>query len=84
MTNEHDLQQVLQDLLDGKVLCFDHDDQYDDEIDEDVEEFDDDASDVTVISVRTYKEVGMLSDNKGLVINLSDGTQFQLQIVRSR
>ncbi len=34
--------------------------------------------------VRTYAEVGMLTNNAGLVIRLADGSEYQLTLVRSR
>ena len=34
--------------------------------------------------VRTFEDVGMLTHNRGLVVNLVDGTQFQVTIVQSR
>ena len=32
-------------------------------------------------SVRTYEEVGMLTRDAGLVVELMDGTEFQITIV---
>lgn len=34
--------------------------------------------------VRTFEEAGVLTMNKGLVVRLPDGSEFQLTIVRSR
>ncbi len=36
------------------------------------------------LRVQTYAEAGVLTYDKGLVIALPDGTEFQLTIVRSR
>ena len=36
------------------------------------------------LRVRTFAEEGVLTYNKGLVICLPDGTEFQLTIVQSR
>lgn len=36
------------------------------------------------LRVRTFTEEGVLTYNKGLVISLPDGTEFQLTIVQSR
>lgn len=36
------------------------------------------------ISVRTYEEVGMLTMDKGLVVQLADGSEFQVTIKKSR
>ena len=36
------------------------------------------------LRVHTYEEAGVLTYNKGLVISLPDGTEFQLTIVQSR
>ena len=35
-------------------------------------------------TVRTYEEVGLLTYNRGVVIRLSDGSEYQLTIRRSR
>jgi hypothetical protein len=37
-----------------------------------------------VKSVRTFEEAMILTHNRGLVVNLIDGTQFQVTIVQSR
>ena len=34
--------------------------------------------------VRSFGESGLLTSNEGLVVRLEDGSEFQLQIVRSR
>ena len=34
--------------------------------------------------VRTFQHAGIMTYNKGLVISLPDGTEFQLTIVQSR
>ena len=36
------------------------------------------------LRVRTFAEAGLMTYNKGLVIELPDGTEFQLTIVQSR
>ena len=36
------------------------------------------------LRVRTFEEEGVMTYNKGLVISLPDGTEFQLTIVQSR
>ena len=38
----------------------------------------------SIESVRTYEEVGMLSNDKGLVINTDCGAQFQITIKQSK
>lgn len=45
----------------------------------------DDAENFTseVRSVRTYREAGILSRNEGLVIQMSDGRQFQITVIQS-
>lgn len=36
------------------------------------------------VRVRTFEDAGVLTYNKGLVISLPDGSEFQLTIVQSR
>ena len=36
------------------------------------------------LRVRTFAEAGIMTYNKGLVIEMPDGTEFQLTIVQSR
>lgn len=45
----------------------------------------DDVADLIVgADVRTFEDAGILTNNKGLVVRLPDGSEFQLTIVRSR
>ena len=37
-----------------------------------------------VRSVMTFEETGMLTRNNGLVVRTSDGSEFQITIVKSR
>lgn len=37
----------------------------------------------TVTRIRTYSDAGMLTMNRGLVVRLDDGTEFQVTIVQS-
>ena len=36
------------------------------------------------LRVRTFEQAGVMTYNKGLVIEMPDGTEFQLTIVQSR
>ena len=44
---------------------------------------DEDREDDT-FSVETYEQAGVMTYNKGLVITLPDGSEYQLTIVQSR
>ena len=37
-----------------------------------------------ITSVRTFEEAGVPSGDRGLVVTMSDGTEYQITIVRSR
>ena len=37
-----------------------------------------------VRSVRTFEDVGVLTGNRGVVVTLTDGSEFQLTVVQSR
>ena len=37
-----------------------------------------------VKSVRTFADVGVLTGNRGVVVTMKDGSEFQLTIVQSR
>jgi hypothetical protein len=50
----------------------------------DTDEVDDGELEVWIDSAATFADDGVMTLNKGLVVRLSDGTQFQLTIVRSR
>lgn len=41
-------------------------------------------ADNSVVKVRTYDEVGMLTKNCGLVVQMDDGSEFQITIVQSK
>lgn len=45
---------------------------------------DTDGTAVTVIDAHTYRDAGVLTGNRGVVLDLSDGSQFQLTIVFAR
>ncbi|MCY3024595.1 MAG: hypothetical protein NTW87_36940 [Planctomycetota bacterium] len=34
--------------------------------------------------VRTFDEAGLLTGNKGIVLTMKDGTEFQISVVQSR
>ena len=53
-------------------------------IDEEADEVSEDFNNQTVKSVRTYPEVGMLTNDAGLVVTMKDGSEFQLTVVQSR
>lgn len=44
----------------------------------------DGESEVWIDSAATFADEGVMTLNKGLVVRLSDGSEFQLSIVRSR
>ena len=72
--NDHEFQDALKTLLD-EIACMDADD---------LDQFDlpDDLGGIE--RVRTFEEAGVLTQNAGLVIELTDGSQWQVTIVRSR
>ena len=72
--NDHEFQDALKTLL-GEIACMDADD---------LDQFDlpDDLGGIE--HVRTFEEAGVLTQNAGLVIELADGSQWQVTIVRSR
>ena len=37
-----------------------------------------------IASVRTFEEAGVLSEDRGLVVTMADGSEFRITIVRSR
>ena len=47
-------------------------------------DFDNDDEDAVVAEVATYGDAGILTMNRGLVVRMVDGSEFQLTIVRSR
>ncbi len=44
---------------------------------------DEDGNAVEIDQVRTFEDSGVLTDNKGLTISLTNGSEFQVTIVRS-
>jgi hypothetical protein len=38
------------------------------------------AEDLQIANVQTFQEAGVLTRNKGLVVRMADGTEFQVQI----
>jgi hypothetical protein len=47
-------------------------------------EYMEDTVNVGIASVQTFQEAGVLTQNKGLVVRLQDGKEFQINIVQSR
>ena len=43
-----------------------------------------DFQECLIEAVETFEAVGMLSMNKGVVVRMNDGSEFQLTIVQSR
>ena len=41
-------------------------------------------TDVGIEYVRKYEDVGMLTNNKGVIVKMKDGSEFQMTIVQSR
>jgi hypothetical protein len=72
--DEHEMQTALNDLFAGLILATD--------CDEYPEDLPDELSGVEM--VQTYDEAGILTQNKGLVLRMKDGAEFQLTLVRSR
>ena len=44
----------------------------------------DNARDNGVLNARSFESAGVFTRNHGLVVELDDGTEFQLTVVRSR
>ena len=40
--------------------------------------------DGTIIGSATFQDVGMMTMNKGLVVRMSDGSEFQITVVKSK
>jgi hypothetical protein len=72
--DEHEMQTALNDLFANLILATD--------CDEYPEDLPDELSAVEM--VQTYDEAGILTNNKGLVLRMKDGTEWQLTIVQSR
>ena len=49
-------------------------------------EFSNEVTDIPEIteSVQTFQDAGVLTNNKGLIITLEDGSEFQITIVQSK
>jgi hypothetical protein len=72
--DEHEIQTALNDLFAGLILAADQD-EYPEDLPDELSE---------VERVQTYDEAGILTNNKGLVLRMKDGTEWQLTIVQSR
>jgi hypothetical protein len=81
---EQDLQTVLVAVLMGETDPTEALLSTDTAADENDAEADDGESEVWIDSAATFADDGVLTLNKGLVVRLSDGSEFQLSIVRSR
>jgi len=41
----------------------------------------DSNAEATITGIQTYSEAGLLTNNKGIVVDLDDGSSFQLTII---
>ena len=73
--NARELQDLLRDLL--EELIFARDDQ-DDPLAELAERTE------GIRQIATYDDVGMMTTDKGLVVECDDGAEFQISIVRGK
>ena len=69
--NEHELAQAMMDLMNNAFEAA---------IDDDVEV---PGELMNVRDMRTFEEAGVLTRNAGLVIRMTDGTEWQVTIVQS-
>ena len=75
--NAHQLQNKLRDLFEElMVACNEHDE--DDKLTEIAERMN------GIRRVSDYEEAGILTMDKGLVIECNDGTEFQITLIRSK
>ena len=72
--NETELQDRLYDLLENLLVRVVGED-LPDELPEELRQIDD---------VRRFADEGLLTNNKGLVLHMQDGREFQITIVRSK
>ncbi len=72
--NENKMQTALNDLFANLILAADCD-----EYPEDLP-----AELGTVEMVQTFEEAGIMTNNKGLVVRMKDGSEFQMTLVQSR
>lgn len=49
-----------------------------------MEEAINEGSALDITRVRSYNETGLMTQNRGLVLRMSDGSEYQLTIVKSR
>ena len=75
--NADQLQNKLRDLFEELMYACNDDDE-DDQLSEIAERMD------GIRRVSTYEEAGILTMDKGLVIECNDGTEFQLTLIRSK
>jgi hypothetical protein len=52
--------------------------------DEALDVFNDECEGAEVRTIDSFEECGLMTRNEGLVVRMMDGSEFQVQIVRSR
>jgi len=73
--NARELQDLLRDLLEELIFARDDEDDPLAELAERTE---------GIRQISTYDDVGMLTTDKGLVVECDDGSELQISIVRSK
>lgn len=76
MTHEQQVEEFLQQLLTNLA---DADPDNDELVD-----LADDMSEMADASVRTFEDMGLLTSNKGVVLRLKNGSEFQIAVHQSR
>lgn len=76
-------EEVFQDWLEGLFfdLVVSH---CSDDYEFDAIDYDEDGNGIYPENSRSFDSVMLLTDNKGVVVTLSDGSEFQLTIVKSK
>lgn len=46
--------------------------------------FHNDENDAEIYSINTFKDAGVLTTDKGIVLKMEDGSEFQITIVQSK
>ena len=72
--NENKMQTALNDLFANLILAADCD-EYPEDLPGEL---------ATVELVQTFEEAGIMTNNKGLVVRMKDGSEFQMTLVQSR
>jgi hypothetical protein len=76
---EREMEETLEAIFEG--LAFARVDEASSEVSTD--DFQDQLAALAGCSVRSFRSAGLMTDNRGVIVRMRNGSEFQIQVIRS-